>query len=217
MFDHLSMVDGVILMGNVRYPVDGILAVENLGVPVLFVGGELTDLRVHIVRSDDFTDAREAVKELAAMGHRDIAVWSGPEDLRGMGYDRGLMDTGLPRRPEYILIENSLEKVVQRLVSMDKRPTALLVTRHLDRVGDLARGLDAAGLRVGKDIHLCAYDDDLWNGLAPLGVAYSRVEQPLAAIASEAARIILSRIEGHYDGPAQVLLRSRFVSVPGPA
>jgi GntR family transcriptional regulator len=217
MFNHLATVDGMILMGNVRYPVEGILAVENLGLPVLFIGGELTDLRIHIVRSDDFSDCREAVRELAAMGHREIAAWVAPDDLRGLGYDRGLIDTGLPRRPEYILTGISTEKIVQRLVSLRKRPTALFVTRHLDQMSDLARRLDAAGLRVGKDIHLCVYDDDLWQGLAPLGVPYSRIEQPLASMASEAARIILSRIEGRYEGPAQVLLRSRFVRVPASA
>ena len=217
MFDHLSMADGVLLMGNVRYPVEGILAAENLGVPFLLVGGELTDLRVHLVRSDDFADCREAVRELADMGHREIAVWSDTEDLRGLGYDRGMIDVGLPRRPEYVLTDSTLEAVVQRILAFGKRLTALLVTRHLDRVGDLARSLEAAGVRVGKDLHLCVYDDDLWQGLAPLGIPYSRIEQPLGTIATEAARIILSRIESRYEGPRQVLLRSRFVRVPAPA
>ena len=216
MFDQLSMVDGVILMGNVSYPIEGILAVENLGVPTLFVGGELMDPRVHFVRSDDFADCQEAVQQLAAMGHRAIAVWADPEDPRGLGYDRGLIEAGLTPRADYRLVEKSVDLVVQRLAALRERPTALLVARHMDRVGDLVRGLNASGFRVGTDLHLCVYDDDLWSHLAPLGIPYSHIEQPLAELAIEAARHILSRIEGRYEGPTHVMLRSRFISIPAP-
>lgn len=217
MFDNLSMVDGVILTGNERYPVEGILAVENLGVPTLIVGGEQMDLRLHMLRSDDFADCREAVKQLAAMGHRLIAAWTDPEDPRRLGYDLGLIDAGLPRRPDFMLTEDSPEKVVKRLAALRERPTALFVTRHMELMGDLVRRLDEAGFRLGTDLYICAYDDDLWNHLGPLGISYSRIEQPIAALAGEAARIVLSRIEGRYEGPTHVMLRSRFVRIPGSA
>ena len=219
-FDHLRMVDGLLLLGNLRYSVQEILAVEALGVPVLFVGGELTDKRVHIVRTDGFADCRGAVARLVAMGHRAIAAWVDPADPRGLGYSQGLDDAGLPRRPEHVFTDSHPARTAEKIAALPERPSGLLLARHLDRVGKLALELAANGIRPGRDIHLCAYDEDLWHSLAPLGIAYSRLEQPGAEIARTAAKIILQRIEGSYGGPTHTFLGSRFVSIeatPAPA
>ena len=213
LFDHLKLIDGLLLLGNVRYPVSQIRAVEGLGVPVVFIGGELTSPKVCIVRSDDVADTRKAVRRLVKIGHRRIALWTDARDPRHEGYTLGLADAGIHEDPKHILTRVDCERVAKRIARMDPRPTALLITRHLDRVGALAMALTELGIKPGKDLYFCAYDEDLWRTLEPLRRPYSRIEQPVREIARTAARVLLERIEDRYEGPTHTLLRSRVVSV----
>ena len=215
LFDHMRLVDAVLLLGNVRYPIAQIRAVEKLGVPVVILGTEMRSKDVHIVRSDDIADSRHAVVALAKMGHKRIAAWLDPQDPRGRGYAEGLADLGIPYRKTYVMQQHAddYEDVADRVAALKPKPTALFLARHLNVAGALVDALGERGVRAGTDLYICAYDDDLWHGLAPRGIAYARIEQPLDALAQTASEILLARIEGSYDGPKHTLLPSRFVAM----
>jgi DNA-binding LacI/PurR family transcriptional regulator len=215
MFDHLALVDGIILLGNYAYPVEQVRATERLGVPVVFLGGEMEDPAVRVVRSDDFNDVREAVGHLARTGHSRIAVWTdGPADPRLRGFRAGMAEQGLPVSEAFVFYPRDTAAVVERLSTGPGRPTALLVLRNLDRLAAALLELRSRGVRVGTDLYICAYDDDLWRTLAPLGVPYAHIEQQMRETARAAATALLRVIEGNPAGPMHILLHARFIAVP---
>lgn len=217
MFDHLRLVDGILLMGNVPYPVAEIKAIERLGVPVMLIGGVIRDEDVWMVRSDDVSDARNAVKRLVDMGYTSIAAWAGGRnDDRFQGYRLGLKDAGLPYRVSSVFLRRT-DDVADKLARLHPRPQVLLVLRHIDGVKDLVAGLNERGIRPGHDLYVCSYDDDLWQNLAPLGAPYAHIEQQIAETAHTAAQVMLNRVEGRPAGTVQTFLPARFIAVPGRA
>lgn len=215
MFNHLALVDGILLLGNFTYPADQIKAVERFGVPVVFLGGEMENPDVHVVRSDDVNDVREAVGHLARMGHSCIAVWSdSPSDPRLRGFRIGMSEQSLEVSEDLILGPMPGAEVAARLTTGSRKPTAFLVLRNLDRLGMVLLELRNRGVRLGKDLYVCAYDDDLWRNLSPLGVPYAHIEQQTRETALAAAQVLLRLIEGKPAGPTHVLLHARFVVVP---
>lgn len=216
MFDCLRLVDAIVLIGNAPYPVAQILAVERQGVPVLFVGGELEDKRVWIIRSDDHGDCRHAVAQMVKMGYTSIAAWcGGKEDPRLKGYVEGLRDANLPYRDAYVFTEYGCD-VAGQIASLDPRPQALFIMRHMDRVEGLLTQLRSLGIQPGYDLYLCSYDDDLWNNLAPQRIPYAHIEQQSRETARRAAQIILDRLGGKPVDSVHTFLQSRFIAVPGP-
>jgi len=216
LFDCLRLVDAIILIGNAPYPVSQILAVERQGVPVLFIGGELEDERVWIIRSDDHADCRNAVAQMVKMGYTSVAAWcGGKEDPRLKGYMEGLRDAGLPYREKYVFTEYGCD-VAGQIASLNPRPQALFIMRHMDRVEGLLSQLKSMGIQPGYDLYLCSYDDDLWSNLSPQRIPYAHIEQQGRETARQAAQIILDRVEGKPAGSAHTFLRSRFIAVPGP-
>jgi len=214
MFNHLSLVDGIMLLGNYAYPVDQIKSVERLGVPILCLGGEMEDPGIRVVRSDDVNDVREAVGHLVRMGHQSIAVWTdNPNDPRLRGFRIGMKEHGIEAR-ETLLVGGMAADIVERLTSERPRPTAFLVLRNMDRLGSVLLELRGRGVRLGKDLYVGAYDDDLWRNLAPLGVPYAHIEQQTRETAHAAAQVLLRLTEGKPAGPMHVLLHARFIAVP---
>lgn len=215
MFNHLALVDGIMLMGNYPYPVDQIKAVEKLGVPVVFLGGEMEDPSVCVVRSDDFNDAREAVGHLARMGHTCIAVMTdSPDDPRLRGFRTGMAEQSLKVHETLVMRSLSAVEIAARLTGGSPRPTALMVLRNMDRLGMVLLQLRSQGVRLGTDLYVCAYDDDLWRNLSPLGIPHAHIEQQTRETASAAALVLLRLIEGKPAGPKQVLLHARFIVAP---
>lgn len=212
MFDHCRLVDGLFVLGNDPYPVRELEALESLGVPAVCLGGQIESKHVWVVRSDDSGDTRNAVLRLTQMGHERIAVWVREDDPRARGYAQGLADAGLDARPEDEITGHA-EDVLRLWDMAGPRPTALVIARRHNEVGTLLDGLRRRGVRLGQDLYLCSYDDDLWNNLAPLGIPYARIVQPMQEIARAAAKVLLGRIEGTHKGPVHTLLPSRFVEV----
>lgn len=218
LFDALRLVDGLVLLGNSYLSVREIRAVERAGTPTVIVGGDTEAEDIWMVRSDDFAACREAARRLAALGHREIAAWSvRPDDPRARGYLQGLADAGLQARKAFLFSGHRFN-VVETFLALKPRPTALMVMAHIDRVGELAEGLRAAGLRPGREVFLCAYDDDLWENLSPMGAPYAHIEQPVREHARLAAKVILDRIAGQPPQSPQVLLPARVIveGRPGP-
>jgi DNA-binding LacI/PurR family transcriptional regulator len=133
--------------------------VSGLGLPVVLVDHDLPLPGVHSVRDDSFEGARLAVRHLAALGHRRIAFanWHHTDlnPWRLQGYRQGLRDAGLPRRRAWEfsaeLTPAGAEEVVERLLALSPRPTALYCFNNtLARL--VIEGLAERGLRVPEDI-----------------------------------------------------------------
>jgi LacI family transcriptional regulator len=133
--------------------------IAGLGLPTVLLDHDLHLPGVHSVRDDSFQGAREAVRHLAGLGHRRIALvnWR-QEDLnpwRLRGYRQGLRDAGLPRRRTWELAAEltpeGARAAVAEFLALKPRPTALYCFNNtLARL--VIKELRGRGLRVPEDV-----------------------------------------------------------------
>jgi DNA-binding LacI/PurR family transcriptional regulator len=143
------------------------------------------------------------VKHLIEMGHRRIAIATGPLTLKNerrrlKGYKQALQDAGFEIDESFIWAGNLRPVDVQtmgraRLSDPARRPDAIFCTNGPTALGML-RALRDCRLRTPDDIAFATFDeltvDDLF---AP---SITTVVQPAFDIGYRAAEILLERIHG---------------------
>jgi LacI family transcriptional regulator len=149
---------------------------------------------------DDEVGGYLAVRHLIDLGHRDIAVVTGPSFTssavgRLAGARRALNEAGITPPEEWLLaagygIENGFTAGESLLgESAGKRPTAVFAAND-----NIAMGIFAAahrfGITVGQDLALVGYNDIPLS--ARLATPLSSVRVPLAQIASTAIDLIVN-------------------------
>jgi len=141
------------------------------------------------------------VEHLLAMGHRRIAIVTGPLSLKNerqrlLGYQQSLQRAGIALDDALIWIGNLLPEAVaaicrERLL-VAPRPDAIFSTNGPTGLGVL-RALLGSGLNTPEDIGFVTFDeltvDDLFRP------AITTVVQPAYDIGSRAADILIDRIE----------------------
>jgi LacI family xylobiose transport system transcriptional regulator len=138
-----------------------------------------------------------ATRHLIDMGHRDIAMITGPDDMmcsraRLSGYRSALEAAGIPIRPELIVSgqfhrEDGVERGGE-LLSLPNPPTAIFAGSDLQALG-VYEAARAKGLTIPGDLSVVGYDDlqiAEWVG-PPL----TTVRQPLTEMAEQATRLVL--------------------------
>ena len=115
----------------------------------------------------NFDGAYQAVRHLARLGHRSIAMIMGPErnldaQERRRGYRQALVDAGLEWTAALELegdfTEDTGFQAGAELLRMSPRPTAAFAANDYMAIG-LLSALRQAGIRVPRDMALCAFDD----------------------------------------------------------
>jgi len=157
------------------------------------------------------TGAYSAARHLLRMGHRQLAVITGPLHLanaveRLNGFKRALAEAKVSIEPDYVqearFERNSGYQAATRLLRMLPRPTAIFACNDLMALGVLlaARELD---LRCPEEISVVGFDNlDFAEFTAP---ALTTVYQPGYQLGTTAARLLLERIAG-LKQPAQKIV-----------
>ena len=202
---------------------DGVLARRPLG--VLFVLCTVTDAQRHqlerqripfvVVDSDSATSASVptvgannwnggllATRHLIDLGHRRIAVISGPADVlcsraRVAGFRSAHDDAGLPVDPDLVCygnfyVDGGYEHAMRLLTGPD-RPTAVFAGSDLQALG-VYRAAGKLGLNIPRDLSVIGYDNlpvAQW-----VGPALTTVNQPLREMAGTATRMLLDLARG---------------------
>ncbi len=157
--------DGVALMAiNEHVAVDALVA---SGRPCVGLDLPVFGPRSSYVSSDNRGGAAAAVTHLYELGHRRIAMISGPLWMlpgaeRVDGFQTTMASLGLDVPAEYIqegdfFLPSGLE-CMRRLLSLDDAPTAVFVAGDEMAVGAMHVAIDA-GLDVPGDISIVGYDD----------------------------------------------------------
>jgi len=157
--------DGVALMAiNEHVAVDALVA---SGRPCVGLDLPVFGPRSSYVSSDNRGGAAAAVNHLYELGHRRIAMISGPLWMlpgaqRVDGFQETMAALGLDVPAEYIqegdfFLPSGLE-CMRRLLSLDVAPTAVFVAGDEMAVGAMHVAIDA-GLDVPGDISIVGYDD----------------------------------------------------------
>jgi LacI family transcriptional regulator len=177
---------------------------EGRGIPfvVIDTDGEPPP-DVPTVGSDNWNGGLAATRHLLELGHRRIAVISGPTDMlcsraRVDGYRSALaeagveLDASLVRTGNFDVEAGYAEGL--RLLSRPDRPTGIFAGSDMQALGVL-RAVRELGLRVPDDVSVVGYDDlpiAQWTG-----PALTTVRQPLAQMGSIATRMVLDLAAGN--------------------
>jgi LacI family transcriptional regulator len=169
-------------------------------IPVGYLAGRLEGVDWCMV--DEIQGAYEATRHLLAMGHKRLALVSGPpvaleSRLREDGFLRALKEAGLsPERGNEVKIVNFSEnegyEAGHLLMQMPEAPTGVFCS-----AGDLTcLGLMAAfrewGLRLPRDLSVVGYDGlEFTEHLDP---PLTTVKQPLSRMAKVLAERVLQRL-----------------------
>jgi LacI family transcriptional regulator len=204
-------VDGLIVMPAGRHHDGLLIEQQRLGKPVILVDRLLESLDADSVTVENRAGARDAVRHLAAHGHRRIArsIWTARE--RRGGYREGLQIEGIPYDPalvrqDFPTIEMA-EGATLDLLAVDDPPTAFFTAQNLITLGAI-RALWQVGLQ--HRVALLGFDDLILADL--LDPAVSVVVQDPRTVGRIAAELLFDRLAG-YDGPTRhVVVPTRLVT-----
>ncbi len=183
------------------------LAAElRAGTAVVCVDHEARNLEVDAVVSANAAGAADAVRHLAAAGHRRIAHLGdrptpGVAAHRLAGYREGLTAAGLPHDPSVVIQDLGSAALAERAVGALFRrpdpPTALFTAHQAATVGAI-RALQQLGLQ--RLVALVGFDDIPLADLLSPGVTV--VAQYPARIGRTAAELLFARMAGETGAPA---------------
>ncbi|MCL7453942.1 MAG: substrate-binding domain-containing protein [Anaerolineae bacterium] len=183
-------------------------------IPTVIIDRRIEGWEVDSVAGDSVSGSRALVQHLISLGHRRIAMISGPaitstaED-RVAGYRLALKDAGIlfdPRlihRGEYK--SSSGKALLGQVLDEDPPPTAIFAANNALAVGAID-ALEERGLRVPQDIALVCFDDLPNTSL--IFPFLTVVAQPAYDMGVNAAQLLLSRIH------SEVSLQPRHVTLP---
>jgi LacI family transcriptional regulator len=210
-------VDGVII-APFDSDVENIRALRDGEIATVLVDRRITGWETDSVRGDSSGGAQALVQHLIGLGHRRIAMISGPANTstasdRVNGYFSALSQAGIAPDPALVrqgeFRARSGEQLMEQLLDEGAHPTAVFAANNAIAMGVI----DAAirrGKRIPHDLALVCFDDfDAASHLFPfLTVAV----QPAYEMGARAAELLLSRIEsGAALAPRQVVLPARLI------
>lgn len=205
--------DGLIVVAHEESDHGFLSAERDAGMPIVFVDRPPAGLSADVVVIDNEQGASDAVRHLAAAGHRRIACVahvSGryTSETRQDGYVRGLRAEKLPVDPALIVsVEDEVEVCVEalrELFALPDPPTALFTTnsRTTKAVLKALRLLHRNPALVGFD------DFDLAELMEP---PTTTVSQDPWSIGEAAAHLLFDRIAGMTGAWRRIVLGTRLI------
>jgi DNA-binding LacI/PurR family transcriptional regulator len=166
------------------------------------------DLAADSVTVANSDGAALAVRHLIGVGHRRIAIITGPDNVstaaeRLAGYVTALGEAHLPREADLIhhapfRPEGGHEATV-KLLGLARPPSAIFAASDMTALGTL-RALHEHRVRVPDEVALVSFDDMPWA--AALQPPLTAVAQPTYEMGATAARLLLERVR-EPDRPLQ--------------
>jgi LacI family xylobiose transport system transcriptional regulator len=170
------------------------------------------------VRATNWSGGIEATRHLLALGHRRIAVITGPTErlcararLEGAraALDAGgvPMDERLLRTGPWFAFEDGLSNA-RELLRLPDPPTAVLCGNDLQALG-VYEAVRQAGLRIPHDLSVVGFDDISYTRWC--GPPMTTVRQPLAEMGATAAKLVLSLAAGQPPTQTRVELATTLI------
>ncbi|MGC5167481.1 LacI family DNA-binding transcriptional regulator [Luteimicrobium sp. DT211] len=172
---------------------------------------------VPTVGSNNWAGGLAATRHLLRLGHRRIAMISGPADVlcskaRIDGFRTAHEEAGLTVDPALVrhgnfYVDGGFRHGIE-LLSREDRPTAVFAGSDMQALGVL-RAARELRLRVPEDVSVVGYDD---LPLAEwIGPSLTTVRQPLADMAGTATRMLLGLARGEQPSTPQIDLATELV------
>ncbi len=193
-------VDGILIV-----PVgvdDGFLQpAKRAGIPIVTLDRNISGSELDCVTIDNVAAAKNAVEYLLVRGHRRIAAIYSEEytgKQRRDGYRNAIKESGINLSGDYEYHEklhsvslgyNGMQKFLE--LPKKKQPTAIFMSNYEVALG-VVMAINEAGISCPEDISLISFDElTLTLVMKP---KMTVMVQPMESIASEAVRIMMSRL-----------------------
>jgi LacI family transcriptional regulator len=202
-------VDGMLLTATAGTAAEGVLAeLRRLGIPTVLLDRVPEHTGADQVGPENVQATSDLVRHLGELGHRRIAMVTGPAAIttsaeRLLGYRLGLGRAKLVWDPELVASgpPRAAEAETASLLALPSPPTAIVAGDGIVLLGVL-RAARAAGLRIGTDLAVVAHDDVEWADLVDPPI--TTTAQPVAEIAATAVRLLLARIAEPDRSPSTI-------------
>lgn len=210
-------VDGVLVHAPAMND-DRLAIIEELGLPFAVHGRVSGRLEPYCWLDVNNRSAfRTATDFLLDLGHRRIALVNGQEQMdfafrRRMGYLDALQGRGIDPDPRLMLSDEMTEsfgyRAAMQLLSLPYPPSAFLCSSMISAIG-VRRAAGEKGLRLGTDLSVMTFDDDLSylrNGEdVPI---FTSMFSPVREAGRLLAEMLIELIEDPSRPPRTVLLEA---------
>lgn len=209
-------VDGLLVMSPGE---DGAALDAHLpeGQPVVLLNGGVETGNRTAVTVDNYGGAYEMVSHLIAVGHRRIAIISGPERNsdaaeRLRGYRTALHEAGIEMRAEWVVRGDFTERAghaaAREIQALSPCPQAIFAANDSMAIGALS-ALRDAGVRVPADMAVAGFDDiPIARYTSP---PLTSVHVPIAELGARAVARLLSTAGGNGLAPPREVLPTTLV------
>jgi LacI family transcriptional regulator len=201
---HLSTLrsEGVagIILATARSDAESYHQLLNNRTPLVGIDRTPEQLSMDVVSVTNTRGAFSAVAHLADLGHRRIALISGPPQLstareRLAGYEEVIKSRGLVHSDDLIQYSDYRQTggytAMQALLDLPEPPTAVLVANNLMTLGAL-QAIHERNLVIPDQIAVVGFDDMPWaTSLQP---PLTAVAQPTYELGIAAAQLLLDRL-----------------------
>jgi len=206
----------VLVFSELPAPMRAALAARSIPFVIIDPAGDPPP-EIPAVGSANWAGGLAATRHLIELGHRRIAVISGPEDMmcshaRIDGYRSAMAAAGLPVREEWVrwgdFHSEGGTRHAAELLSLPEPPTAIFAGSDLQALGvyELAR---VRGIRIPEELSVVGYDDiPLAEWVSP---RLTTVHQPLEEMGREAARLVLRLVAEPVSPAPRMDLATRLV------
>ena len=208
---------GGLLIVLPRSPSDYLRTLEKSRVPVVLINHRHDDTHLPTVSAENYHGARAATRHLAELGHRRVAFISG-DPLSGQslerlrGYRDALHEAGLPYAEDLVREGDFTQRrgfaATAELLDLPRPPTAIFTANDISAFGAIEAVKDR-GLRVPDDVSVVGFDDI--PTASQIHPALTTVRHPLYEIGEQAARLLVSLIEGRPVASRRLELQSALV------
>jgi LacI family transcriptional regulator len=206
-----KQVDGVLLVPAGSSP-EPITFLQQHGIAVVLVDRRVPGVVADSVRGESKCAAQELTQLLLDLGHRRIAMLSGPADVstaadRVAGYRLAYDRLNHPV-PEALIFYDAYTaaggmRMAKRALAARPRPTAFFAANNFIAIGAF-RALREAGLRVPEDMALVTFDD-LPTGFS-LEPFLTVANQPADEMGRRATELLLARLGEQTPLPVQEIV-----------
>jgi len=213
-------VDGIILQSP-RTNDPRIAFLRQIGLPFV-VHGRATDVEEPYswVDVNNRRAFARATSFLLDLGHRRIGVINGEETMdfaarRRAGFIEALDSASVVPDPKLMfsghMTQDNGHAAARDMLALPDRPTALVVASIISAIG-ARRAIAEAGLVMGQDVSLIAYDDDLsYLSNRATVPEFTAVRSSVRLAGTELATMLIDQVDGQYAGPQTVLLEAELV------
>jgi len=171
----------------------------------------VAEVEIDSVRSDSENGAYQLIKLLIGLGHKRIAMITGPKDVstsvdRVIGYQRALAEANLNENELVYYGMFNLEsgyEFTKLAMTQSPKPTAIFGANNFIAIG-IIKALRDLQFDVPGDVSIGAFDDLPESMLVAPFLTF--VEQPAYEMGRTATELLLKRISGELTGGYKKLI-----------